>query len=112
MSAEDARLRTVSTRLVRALVFLTGAAGIAGMIAGSIADNNGVAITFGLLVAAAALVLVVATAINPARPLGTFDTTVASSVESQVQSLVEAGADESVVRNLVRDAVILGRTAG
>ena len=47
MSAEDARLRIVSTRLVRAAVFLVGAGGIAGMIAGSIADNNGVAITFG-----------------------------------------------------------------
>jgi hypothetical protein len=112
MSAEDARLRTVSTRVVRALVFLAGAAGIAGMIVGSIADNNGVAITFGLLVAAAALVLVVATAINPARPLGTFDPTLASSVEAQVQALVDAGADEPTVRSLVRDAVTLGRTAG
>lgn len=112
MSAEDARLRTVSTRLVRTAVFLVGAGGIAGMIAGSIADNNGVAITFGLVVAAAALVLVVATAINPARPLGTYDETVATSVESRVQSLVDAGADEASVRALVRDAVTLGRTAG
>jgi hypothetical protein len=112
VSAADARLRTVSTRLVRALVFLAGAAGIAGMIAGSIADNNGVAVTFGLLVAAAALVLVVATAINPARPLGTFDPAVATAVEEQVQSLVDAGADETAVRHLVRDAVTLGRTAG
>ena len=112
MSAADARLRTVSTRLVRALVFLVGAGGIAGMIAGSIADNNGIAITFGLVVAVAALVLMVATAINPARPLGAVDEAVARRVEAQVAALVDAGADEAAVRELVRDAVTLGRTAG
>lgn len=112
MSAADARLRTVSTRLVRALVFLVGAGGIAGMIVGSIADNNGVAITFGLLVATAALVLMVATAINPARPPGVVDEAVARRVEEQVARLVEAGADEAVVRELVREAVTLGRTSG
>jgi len=112
MAAEDARLRTVSTRLVRAIVLVAGACGIAGMIAGSIADNNGVAITFGILVAMAAMVLVVATAINPARPLGAYDEAVATLVETQVQALVDAGADESDVRALVRDAVTLGRTAG
>ena len=112
MSAADARLRTVSTRLVRALVFLVGAGGIAGMIVGSITDNNGVAITFGLLVAIAALVLMVATAINPARPVGAVDETVANRVEEHVAALVEAGADEHAVRELVRAAVTLGRTAG
>lgn len=112
MSAADARLRTVSTRLVRALVFLVGAGGIAGMIAGSIADNNGVAITFGLVVAVAALVLMVATAINPARPPGAVDDAVARRVEAHVERLVAAGADEAAVRELVREAVTLGRTAG
>ena len=112
MSAVDARLRTVSTRMIRGVVFLVGAGGIAGMIAGSIADNNGIAITFGLVVSAAALVLVVAAAINPARPLGTYDEAIAAAVESRVQALVETGADDALVRALVRDAVALGRTAG
>ena len=55
---------------------------------------------------------VATTAITPARPLGTYDEAVATSVESRVQSLVDAGADETLVRALVRDAVTLGRTAG
>ena len=112
MSAADARLRTVSTRVIRIAVFLVGAAGIAGMIAGSVADNNGVAITFGLVVAAAALALMVATAINPARPLDSFDETIAARVEAHIQDLVVTGTDESALRALVREAVALGRTSG
>ena len=38
-------------------------AGIAGMIVGSIADNNGVAITFGLITAVAAVGLILVTAV-------------------------------------------------
>jgi len=41
----------VRPRTIRRLVWLVFVAGIAGMIAGSIADNNGLAITFGLVTA-------------------------------------------------------------
>ena len=42
-------------------------AGIGGMIVGSILDNNGVAITFGLVTAAAALGLILVTMVVPAE---------------------------------------------
>lgn len=54
---------------VRRVVVVVGALGIAGMIAGSIADNNGVALTFGLVTAVAVLCLMVATAVGgPPEP--------------------------------------------
>jgi hypothetical protein len=65
----------VQPRIVRRLVLVVFVGGIAGMIVGSIADNNGTAITFGLITA------------------------------------VAAGAEEATVRDLVRDAVVLGRSA-
>ena len=102
----------MTAQLIRRVVIATFVGGIVGMIVGSIADNNGVAITFGFVVAIAALVLMVATAINPARPVGAVDETVANRVEEHVAALVEAGADEHAVRELVRAAVTLGRTAG
>jgi hypothetical protein len=65
----------VSPRVIRWLVIVVFVAGIAGMIIGSIADNNGVAITFGLTTAVAAVGLILVTAVagpeafrKPARP--------------------------------------------
>ena len=57
--------RPVSPRTIRRLVIAVFVIGIAGMIVGSIADNNGVAITFGLLTAAAAVGLILVTASAP-----------------------------------------------
>ncbi|MDQ1436947.1 MAG: hypothetical protein QOK43_576 [Acidimicrobiaceae bacterium] len=83
------------------------AAGIAGMIVGSIADNNAVAMTFGLATAVAVLCLIVVNAVSvgPGDP-----DLVAGDVQARVQRLVERGADEAEVNGLVRSAVKLGRT--
>ena len=95
-------------RRVVAVVFL---AGIAGMIAMSVADNNGGAITFGLVTAVAALCLIVVTAVTaPAATGPRAADGLAEGVEDQVRRLVEQGADEAAVRALVGDAVRLGRT--
>ena len=100
-------------------------AGIAGMIAGSIADNNGVAVTFGLITAAATLGLILVTASagpgafdppttdqpaadDPTTDDGSLDES-GRAVEDQVARLTAAGADEAEVRELVRRAVALGR---
>ncbi len=115
----------MSPRTVRRLVIGVFVIGIGGMIAGSITDNNGFAITFGLLTAAAALGLILVTAVAPpgslapdgargARPAGQTDAApvddaAAARVEEQVGQLVAAGADEGQVRELVRRAVDLGR---
>jgi hypothetical protein len=115
----------VSPRTVRRLVIGVFVIGIGGMIAGSIADNNGFAITFGLITAAAAVGLILVTAVAPPGAFGPaagqasrrrakphtapVDEGAAALVEEQVSQLVSAGADEGQVRELVRRAVTLGR---
>ena len=105
-------------RIVRWIVIGVCVMGIAGMIVGSVADNNDVALTFGLITAAAVLCLMVATAVTPpsaSSPSTTaapaFDEAQAARVERLVDGLVAAGADESDIRRLVGEAVRLGRGA-
>jgi hypothetical protein len=87
-------------------------AGIAGMIAASIAESTGAALTFGLITAAAALGLILVAAVAPPGTLGTdaVDEETAAAMEEQVAVLVESGADEHQVRRLVRLAVRVGRS--
>lgn len=116
----------MTPRTVRRLVVLVFVAGIAGMIAGSIADNNGMAITFGLLTAAAAVGLILVTTVagpgafdKGARPTGAphaavpervpMDEAEAAELEARINELVAGGADESAVRDLVRRAINIGR---
>jgi predicted lipid-binding transport protein (Tim44 family) len=112
--------------------------GIGGMILGSILDNNGVAITFGLVTATAALGLILVTMVVPAeafrrpkgdrfaesddavaasgrqqqRPTVEDDELAGASVEDQVERLTAAGADEGEVRELVRRSIAYGRRSG
>jgi len=123
----------MSPRTIRRLVVAVFVVGIAGMIVGSIADDNGVAVTFGLLSAAAAVGLILVTASAPAgafTPAGDKrggdrradagadgpddrgrgdDEAAGRAVEEQVARLVDAGADEREVRELVRRSVAFGR---
>ena len=107
----------VNPRLVRRIVLTVFVLGIGGMIAGSIADKNGVAITFGLITAVAALALVLVTSVTPpdalAKPGATgtdlVDERVAADLEARIEALVTDGADEVAVRKLVGRAVELGR---
>lgn len=112
----------MSPRTIRRLVLVVFVGGIAGMIVGSILDNNGVAITFGLVTATAAVGLILVTAVAPAEAFrkGAVRMTATSSdddgsdgllVEEQVERLVAAGADESEVRELVRRSIAFGRGA-
>ena len=103
----------MSPRLVRRTVYAVFVIGIVGMIVGSIADNNGVAVTFGLVTAIAATALILITSVVPPdgfAPPVHFDEQSAARLEEQITGLVEAGADEDEVRQLVRDAVRLGRS--
>lgn len=97
----------MTARLVRRVVIAVSVVGIAGMVVGSIADNNAVALTFGLIAAAGALCLIVATAVT-ADTRGTDDAA-AQEVELLVGRLVASGADEGAVRDLVGAAVRMGR---
>ena len=98
----------MSPGVIRRIVIAVCVAGIGGMIASSIADNTGAALTAGLVTAVAVLCLIVATAVTGAHGVGVTDL-LAADVEERVEGLVEAGADESQVRSLVSAAVKLGK---
>jgi uncharacterized membrane protein (DUF4010 family) len=100
----------MSPRAVRRVVIAVFVLGIAGMIAFSIADNNGGALTAGLVTAAASLCLMVATAVGADTRTGTTDET-GEALEARIGELVAQGADEDDVRGLVRDAIAFGKRA-
>jgi hypothetical protein len=109
----------MSPRVIRAVVQVICVLGIAGMIAGSIADNNGIAITFGLVTAVAVLGLILVTTTAGAGAFAKrrsgpgggppLDDETATDLEGRVRALVAAGADEDEVRLLVRRALDAGR---
>ncbi len=102
----------MSPRTVRRVVVVVCVAGVAGMIMASIAGSNGAALTFGLITAAAVLCLMVATAVGGGgggAPAGQ-DESRAEGVEAMMERLVTAGADEADVRQLVEEAIRLGRS--
>jgi hypothetical protein len=98
---------------VRRVVIAICGLGVAGMIVSSITDDTGAALTFGLVTAAAVACLMVASAVGGpggGRPLPP-DEVQAERVENLVRQVVAAGAEEPLVRTLVREAVRLGRGA-
>ncbi len=110
-----------TVRIVRTATLAICAVGIVGMIVASALDHNGTAITFGILTAVAILCSMVATSVaNDASrrlgaagpPAGEVDATtdaLAGMVEERIGQLVEGGADEAALRQLVGEAVRLGR---
>lgn len=102
----------MTARAVRWLVVVVCVGGIVGMIVGSIADNNGVAMSFGIVTAVAVLCLMVATAVTGGGrvPLDAEAEARAQRIEGHVADLVRGGADESEVRRLVGEAVKLGQS--
>jgi hypothetical protein len=95
---------------VRYVVIGLCAVGIIGMIVASAAgNNNGWVVTFGLLAAVSIVVLMAFSAASRNSGPAPVDESIAERVERQVRGLVETGADEAAVRDLVRDAVRLGR---
>ncbi|MGI9023536.1 MAG: hypothetical protein ACR2HV_09970 [Acidimicrobiales bacterium] len=104
----------MSSRAVRWVVLAVCAAGIAGMIGTSVVGDNALTLTFGLVTAAAVVCLIVATAVaaggsGDGGP-GDADEMGGQQLEGQVATLVDSGADEAAVRELVRKAVALGRS--
>jgi multisubunit Na+/H+ antiporter MnhB subunit len=106
-------MTAMTARAVRRVVIGVFVLGIAGMIAFSIADNSGGALTAGLATAAASLCLMVASAVG-AGPASAGTTegdeeVQAAALEDRINGLVAAGAAEDEVRALVRAAVALGK---
>jgi hypothetical protein len=105
----------VTVRVVRFGVTAVCGVCIAGMIVSTILKHDGAALTFGLVIAAATLCLMTATAVLRSAPSGSGapdEVEIASQagrVEDLVTQVVAQGATEPSVRLLVREAVQLGR---
>ena len=109
-------MSATSQRWVALAIFVGS---IAGMIVSSIGDNNGAAVTFGLVAAGAAVALISVTAATTGRlapddgyrtaPGGPGDEAEAAELEARIASLIEAGAAEDAVRSLVGHAIRFGR---
>jgi len=95
----------VTASAIRTVLRLVAVAGIPGIIAGSIAENDAVVIVFGSMTAVAAFGLIVLTAATSMPDVETQGT----ELEARIATLVAAGADESEVRALVAEAVDLGQ---
>lgn len=98
----------MTPRLVRRCVLAVCAVGVVGMIIGSAHGDNGVALTFGLVTAAAIACLIVATAVGTGSALQPGVET-AARVDELTHQLVAGGAPAPTVEALVREAVKLGQ---
>jgi len=100
-------MRVRTFRVVAAVIWV---AGIVGMIVSSVnGNNNGWVLTCGLLTAAASVVLLSVTAATNVERLDVFEDADAERLETRIEQVVATGADELVVRSLVRDSMRLGR---
>jgi hypothetical protein len=93
-------------RIVCAVIFVVG---IPSLIVSSIKDNNGAVITFGLITAITAIVLVAISTVSTTQRLDVFDEVLAERVELRIAELVTQGANEETVRLLVRESIDLAR---
>ena len=99
-----------SLRLIRVSCITLMISGIPALIVSSIAGNNeGWVLTFGMISAVAAIIFMAVSAATSTKRLDAFDEVIAERVEQRIRMLVEAGADETDVRNLVRDTMNLTR---
>ena len=99
----------MTLRVLRTICAAVFVCGIAGLIVSSVLDNNGAVLTVGLVTVVAAISLLAASAVTRREPIDAFEEADAERLESSVQQLVAAGAPEADVRNLVREAMRLGR---
>lgn len=94
-------------RIASAVVFVGT---VVGLIVSSVAGNNeGWVLSIGMVGAVTAIVLIATSAATATQRNPAFSDVVAESVENHIERLVAAGADEAEVRELVRDAMKLGR---
>ena len=100
----------MALRLIKIVCFGLFLAGIPAIIVSSIAGNNeGWVLTFGMITAVAALILIAVSSVTTNKRIDAFNDVLAERVEQRVQQLIQAGADEDEVRTLVRDSINLAR---
>ena len=100
----------MSLRLIRSTCFALFIGGIPALIVSSIRGNNeGWVLTFGMITAIAAIILMAVSATTTTNKLDAFEEVAAERVEMRIRQLIEAGADEVEVRSLVRETIDLTR---
>ena len=99
----------MSLKALRQVVAFCCLGSLGGLIAGSIADNNGAAITAGMVGAIAMLCLIATNAVVRGNNLGGAQDALAAELEARVNELVTSGADERALRDVVRKAIRYGR---
>lgn len=100
----------MALRLIKFVCFGLFLAGIPAIIVSSIRGNNeGWVLTFGMITAVAALILIAVSSVTTTKRIDAFNDVRAEQVEHRVQQLVQAGANEDEVRALVRDSINLAR---
>jgi len=100
----------VALRLIKFVCYGLFLAGIPAIIVSSIRGNNeGWVLTFGMIRAVAALILIAVSSVTTTKRIDAFNDVRAEQVEQRVQQLVQAGANEDEVRALVRDSINLAR---
>lgn len=100
----------MSLRLIRYTCFALFLGGIPALIVSSIRGNNeGWVLTFGMITAIAAIILMAVSATTSTSKLDAFEEVAAERVEMRIRQLIEAGADEAEVRSLVRETIDLTR---
>ncbi len=101
---------TRAVRVIRLVCIVCFVGGIASMIAASLADNNiGAVLTAGSISAIAAIVLLAVSTVASTQRSVEFDEADAEILETNIRRIVDAGANETNVRDLVRRAIELGR---
>jgi hypothetical protein len=100
----------MALKIIKVICFVIFLSGIPALIVSSIAGNNaGWVVTFGMVTAIAALILIAVSAVSAKTRIDTFDEVIAERIEQRVRDLVASGAPESDVRALIRDAIELSR---
>lgn len=100
----------VSLKLIKIGCFGLFLAGIPAIIVSSIRGNNeGWVLTFGMITAVAALILIAVSSVTTNKRIDAFNEVLAERIEQRVRGLVQSGANEDDVRALVRDSIDLAR---
>ena len=100
----------LSLRAIRIACAVVFVCGIAGIIVSSVNGNNeGWVISIGLTTTLAAIALIIASTVAVRERIHVFDDVAAEQLEARIAQLIAAGADETALRDVVRQSIELGR---
>jgi hypothetical protein len=98
----------VSISLLRRIVAFVCVLSVAGMIAFSVANNIGGAMTAGLIGGAAMLCLITGNAIHVGSNGGGAQEALGAELEARVRELIDGGVEEQLARSVVSKAIRFG----